>query len=218
MKSVREILKMFISIILPALILIIAGCKTDESIVKETAVKKPVGTYSELLERVKKSDRSVDFEQFRISFTKTPNYSNYEINADLKKEMKDNLNKKKYHEAVKIGEQILEKNYVDLDAHMACLISYEQLKNDEKAQFHSYVLNGLMGSILDSGDGVSTKTAYVVICSREEDVILSFLGYKVLEQSCSVERGHHFDVYKVEDVKNKKLHTVYFNSDISVGK
>src|ERR1039458_9464023 len=84
----------------------------------------------------------------------------------------------------------------------------------DKAEFHRAVFLGLVGSILNSGDGKSTEKAWVVITVHEEYVVLRVLGFRPSEQSVSHVGGHSFDVMKVKNVDDGTEQTFYFNVDI----
>jgi hypothetical protein len=70
-----------------------------------------------------------------------------------------------------------------VDVHQVEQIAHRELREEERAGFHKAVVQGLLRSIMDSGDGKSTETAYIVISVHEEYVVLQVLGLRPSGQS-----------------------------------
>lgn len=168
--------------------------------------------YNTLVEKLKKLDKTVNFKELRISYAETSGYNPY--NSDKNKDkMFSAYNSKKYEDVIKYGELVLSKNYVDIDAHFLCCESYKQLNNKEKADYHNFVTDGLIKSILSSGDGKTPKTAFQVINITEEEIILSLLGVKQENQDLIEDSGHGYDKITFSG-KNNIKGDIYFNVDI----
>ncbi len=198
--------------------LLLIGCTNDSTQVK-TDIKAPkkVETYEQILKRVKAKDKDVDFREFRMAYVKSDYYNPYENKRNEKKKITKAIKNKDYEKAIKLTNEILETNYVDIEAHMFCLVANKELDKKSEYEYHGYVLDGLIGSIIKSGNGDSPKTAFEVICVREEYIILDILGYKTLKQSLIEKNGHKYDAMEVEEIKTKKKTTIYFNVDIPLG-
>ncbi|MBA4389936.1 MAG: hypothetical protein C0399_03260 [Syntrophus sp. (in: bacteria)] len=173
--------------------------------------------YYGLVKKIKNNDINVDFQALRLSYTKTPDYKPYGADDSAKDTAFDALNKNNYAEAVRQAESVLEKNYVDLDAHMLCRIAYREMGNLEKSAFHNSVLKGLVGSLYASGDGTTTEKAIVVISVREEYFLLNANGLKSIRNSSFVTNGHNYDKMDVENKKTAEKTIIYFNIDIPFG-
>ena len=124
------------------------------------------------------------------------------------------LDQKKYKEAIKKIEEILKDDYVDMDAHITASLSYRGLGDNNKADFHKSVYIGLVNSILSSGDGKTANTAFVVITTHEEYIVLRALGLYPGSQSLMHIEGHTFDVLTATDPKTKESVKIFFNIDI----
>jgi hypothetical protein len=74
-------------------------------------------------------------------------------------------------------------DFVDIRSHFSAAAAYKALGHDAEFQKELLIAKGLMQSILDSGDGKSQKTAYVVINTSEEYAVLEFLGIRATGQS-----------------------------------
>ena len=81
-------------------------------------------------------------------------------------------------------------------------VADRELGDTGKADFHRAVLNGLIDSILKSGDGKSPKTAWVVISVHEEYVVLQVLGFKPSQQSLLHQDDHSYDEMKVKNAQD----------------
>ncbi len=81
-------------------------------------------------------------------------------------------------------------------------------------RFHEFVLSGLIRSILQSGDGQSPETAFVVINVREEYILMELLGLTMQKQSVLESGGHIYDRLEVVDSETGEERELYFNVDI----
>lgn len=173
------------------------------------------GAYNDMLAKVKGGDTSIDFKAFRVSFTKTKAYGPYGGLGDEVKQAFVALDKKDYKSAVKNAEKALEDSYVDMDAHVAASMGYKGLDDQAKSDLHKKIYLGLINSILNSGDGKSDATAYVVIDTHEEYIVLRALGLGLGSQSLQHKGEHSFDVMDITDPKTKQSVKIYFNIDIA---
>jgi Domain of unknown function (DUF4919) len=171
--------------------------------------------YKSLLERVKNGDATVDIGELRLDFALTLDYT-ADTDVDLFKEMIAALNKKDFPAAIASAEKALKDYYVDIDAHQMLYVAYRETHDPDKAKFHQNIMHALLDSLLKSGDGKSEETAFAVISTREEYVILQVKGLKPLKQSIVTEKHHAYDTMEVEDQKGVKQ-TLYFNIDKPMG-
>ncbi|HEY6347942.1 MAG TPA: DUF4919 domain-containing protein [Candidatus Angelobacter sp.] len=170
--------------------------------------------YAPLLERVKGGDFSIDFQQLRFSYMESPERHQAKDASKQEQEMWQALNRKDYKNAAQNADAVLAGEFVNLDAHFVEYIAYREMQNEALSNFHHSVFTGLMKSILDSGDGQSTKTAYVVISTQEEYVLLNVRGLRPGKQSVLHEGGHNYDLLEATDSKTNQAVKLYFNVDI----
>ena len=167
--------------------------------------------YKELVTKLKAGDKTVDFKELRIAYAGTI----HAVDTDpQKKAMTAALNAKKFDEAIKYADAVLAADYADMDAHLLEYIAYHESQNSEQADFHRFVLQGLLDSIMKSADGKSYETAFQVIEVDEEYVLLRFMGLMPSKQSMAEKNGHSFDVMETVNPKTKENVTLYFNIDI----
>lgn len=172
-------------------------------------------TYAALLAQVKQADPGVDFTALRMAYAQTAAYNPYSgEQAELQKAMYAALDNNDYNSALKLAMQILDQNYIAPDAHMVALYAYEALGQQTEADFHRYVLRGLIKSVLASGDGKSPETAFTVVLIDEEYMVLSVLGIEDASQRLIEDQGHWYDVFEGVDTASKTQVTLYFNIDV----
>lgn len=168
--------------------------------------------YDLLLEKVKQKDPSVSFKELRYAFYESPNYSPYAPMMTYRPLM-NALGQKNFEEALKIAESVLAKNFVEVNAHLAAQVAYQETGNAERAQFHKFMADGLLNSIKGSVDGKSTETAYEVISINEEYGLIRSLGLRPIRQALLEDGGHSYDAITVIDPQTNKESTIYFNID-----
>jgi len=171
--------------------------------------------YEILLEQVKQSDPNFDFTELRWTFAQTANYDPYNFDdSGLEDSMYDAYNNQEYELAIELANQMLEKNYLLPDLHFIVLQSYQELGDQENADFHNYFLRGLVTSIAKSGDGRSPETAFIVIQIEEEYFMLNILGLQDIEQTFTEINGIPYDIFNGVDENTNNPATIYF--DISI--
>ena len=197
-----------------SILLLLLACCT--SVIDQ---EKPGGKtdYAALLERVKSGDQTVDFRQLRLAYANSPGYDKGPDTDTQRKAMLASLNAKDFANAIKNADVVLAAKYVDLDAHFVAYIAHRELKDTEKAEFHQFVLRGLLKSITTSGDGKTPETAFQVIEVHEEYVLLQFMGVGLPESQALLHKnGHSYDEIKFKDPASKQEATMYFNVDIPI--
>ena len=200
---IRKLSLVFLSISLTFLSLPIQLLAQQES--------KP--TYDSLLEQVKKGDPAADFTALRFAYADNPPKDSGGIDADANKEMYSALRNKQYSKAIEYAEKIVKGKFVDINAHLVLAVAYKEKNDKDKEEFHSYVAEGLIKSILKSGNGKSQETAFVVISTDEEYVILRVFGLMPGTQSLQNAKEHHYDRLDAVDPKTNQKVTLYFNID-----
>src|SRR5918996_1227514 len=123
--------------------------------------------YDVLLEKVKQKDLSVNFTELRLAFYESRNYNPYAPMLTYRP-LNAALAQKNYEEALKIADSVLAKNFVEINAHMTAQIAHQELGNTDRAQFHKFMVDGLLNSIKSNFDGKSVDSAYEVISINEE--------------------------------------------------
>jgi hypothetical protein len=180
--------------------------------------KQPAGAaeveFQALLTRVRQSEPSVDFLHLRRLYAESDSFFPYRDDAE--EAMVRAAVSGQHDTALKMARDILARDYMNIEAHFASMVSCSELKDQACAEHHTYVVRGMIGSILDSGDGKTPARAFVVVKSPEEYAVLRILGLRPQGQSLTRSDGHVFDVLTARDGRTDEEHRVYFNVDIAM--
>lgn len=169
-------------------------------------------TYEEMVARVRAGDAAVDYRALRDAYAASPQYSPYGGSDDARKAMRDGFVAGECAKVLQAAEIVLTANFVDVQAHMLSATCRERGGDQRSAALHKAVAKGLLDSIVASGDGKSTKTAFVVISVDEEYVVLSSLGWHMTQQSLINDDGHAFDAMQATSRTGENA-TFYFQID-----
>lgn len=194
-----------------AVVVLMAAACTGQ---KPQGQEQKPSEYAALLARVQGGDLSVDFKKLRFSYMESPERRQGKDTSAEEKEMWALLNGKDYKKAIEKADVVLANEFVNLDGHFVEYRAYEGLQNDAQSGFHHSVFLGLLKSITDSGDGQSLDTAYVVISTHEEYVLLQIRGLNPKTQDLVRDHGHSYDVLQAIDPETQKTVKLYFNVDI----
>jgi hypothetical protein len=167
--------------------------------------------YESLLERAQRGDPGLDFTALRMASAARLAKASA-ADPELRKKMFEALHQDQWAAVIETGNQVLAQNYVDIDAHMFVAYAHEKSHEPEKAALHRTVGNGLMRSILASGDGRTPKTAFVVVSVEEEYAVLRHHRLTPGEQTLATTEGHSYDVLTAQTDTHEEA-TVFFNID-----
>ena len=167
-------------------------------------------TYSQLVERLKSGDRTVDFTELRISFTETDAYNG--MMMGIYRQLWNPLNAKDFEGALKVVDAVLQRNYAEPNAHMVASIAHAQLGRQPEAQFHRFIAEGLLRSIMSQGDGKTQETAYRVIDVSEEYAFFRAMNLTARSQGASAPKDGEpiVDTMTVIDNRTKEERVLYF--------
>lgn len=171
--------------------------------------------YESLLRQAILWDTSLDFEALRLSYAQTKGFDPYGFEDEGYDTLMWNAyNDDQYEAALGWAENILDKNYVDIEAHVVADLSNGELGDTATSIHHLWVADGLLLSIMDSGTGESPDSAFVVIDVSEEYVLFHLLNWDYREQSLVQIDGVSYDVWEVHIPESDSTFEVYFNIDI----
>ena len=171
--------------------------------------------YSALVERVRAGDLSVDLGDLRQAYTETAEYR--AMMMGVYQQLWRPLSAGDFPTALQTAETVLQRNYVEINAHMVASIANEQLGNVPRAQFHKSVADGLLRVVMSKGDGKTPETAYEVIDISEEYAVMRALNLTMKGQGLSMPpNGPKVDSLTVVDNRTKEERVLYFNVDRSM--
>lgn len=175
--------------------------------------KEPDLAYARLLVAAKANPAKADFGQLRLAFAASSHYQPYALDDAENKAIAAAMDRGDLAGALRLVDQLLDKNYVNIQAHLLAASLCRRMGDQDRVQFHYRFLGGLIGSILKSGKGDSYDSAYRVIDVREEYAVLDVLKLKDGRQSLRSHEEHEFDVF-IFNGKTNQARTIYFNVDI----
>jgi len=168
--------------------------------------------YDALVAQLKAGNTAIDYQALRFARAELPGYNPYDALADPEKgDLVRAMGANDADRVAAIANDIIARDYTDIDAHAALSTVLERRGERDEAAFELAVANGLLNSIEQSGDGMTPETAFVVIGIAEEYSLLGAKGLQVAKQSLlQTERGP-IDALDVVDPANNQRSTVYFN-------
>jgi hypothetical protein len=127
----------------------------------------------------------------RFAYADSPQFDLFGTQtAGLQKAMFEAFKRADYAAAIAQAKLIIDKVYVDIDAHIICDLSYRELGDAAQSVRHHDIVIGLLGSIR-TGDGKTPATAFTVITVGEEYSLLHAWGMKPRGQALIEVDGAH---------------------------
>jgi len=168
--------------------------------------------YADLARKLGAGDTTVDFTVLRLAYADSSSYRP-SIQCGDRQAMFRGLHEQRYRDALEAADATLGSCPLDLDAHLAAAVSSGALGAPDRAGYHRRILDGLIQSILASGDGKSLKSAMTVIDVQEEYVAVNALGLQTRSQGLLRQGDRFFDEVETLDPRTNTKGVLYFNLD-----
>ena len=182
-------------LILPCLLAILAGSALAGTALASDANDR----YLALLHAARSGHGPVDWQALRVAYAGSDAFDLDDLGtATARRGMFQALKDENDATALSYARKIIDKNYVDIDAHRVAALAYKALDDDDSAAREQDIAAGLMKSVM-TGDGQSAKTAFTVITVHEEYAVIHALGRDVTRQALISEGGHSYDLLKTVD-------------------
>lgn len=168
--------------------------------------------YSNYVRQLELENADIDYQDFRFSFVESDQYvvacTHSEERDGLSNELLFYRHARKFDEIVRCANALLTIDYTDILAHSILSDAYKAVGEGKNATKHSRIRTGLVQSIIDSGDGITSISAFKVIKLWEEFFVLELLGARLVQ--------HHTeplqDVCDIVEVEIRgSRSTVYFD-------
>jgi hypothetical protein len=171
--------------------------------------------YSADTKRVETGDLNFDWREFRLAAAQggTDYFDWHPMRAQCMKQ----LNAGDFEAALKSANEIIHHNMAEPEGHLLALVVFQKQSRTEDAAFQHKIVDAYVHSILASGDGKSSATAFFVVNESEEYFYLNILMGVGLPESQSLvnKDGHSYDLLKVKD-RDGKEQEIWFNVDTSM--
>jgi hypothetical protein len=177
-------------------------------------------TIEELMVRAKRLDPTLDFWELRRMHVSKPDFR---VSAYISPQYKiaiDNLEasvgkadaaaiRKQCDAAFKIY-------FIESKAHALCGLALDKAGDKEGAEYERYLSQGMVSSILATGDGKTWKTAYEVFAVSEEYDVLFAAGLEKTQQgtldgTTKDGKTKAFDVITAKDPQTGAEQRIFFN-------
>ncbi|MCK5285579.1 MAG: hypothetical protein KAJ86_08355 [Alphaproteobacteria bacterium] len=93
----------------------------------------------------------------------------------------------------------------------ALLLSYED-KRFGNPKFWKKLRNGLLKSVKDSGNGRTLSSAYHIITSMEETMLLRLLRVKIIKTTSSHSGILYYNMHEIEELNTKVRKTIFIDT------
>jgi len=129
----------------------------------------------------------------------------------LEERLGEAFGKKDFTGVIETTAAILANDQADIRSHMLRSVALEELKRAAEADFHRAVAVGLIESIMRTGDGRATASAWTVFRVKEEYEILKVLGCIAEGQALMSEGERKFDRLEARRLKGGETAQLYFD-------
>ena len=168
--------------------------------------------YLALLQAAKTSHGPVDWQALRLAYAESTMFDLDDLGtATARQGMFQSLKDDNDATALSYAKKIIDKNYVDIDAHRVAALAYKALDDDDSAAIEQDIAAGLIKSVM-TGDGQTPKTAFTVITVHEEYAVIHALGRDVTRQALISDGGHSYDMLETADASGN-TRSYYFLID-----
>ncbi len=172
--------------------------------------------FDEDTKKVRSGDLLFDWKEYRlaaVSCGAAGDFDWHPVRNRFMQQMKDG----DVQAALKSADQIKNHNMAEPEGHLLAMIALQKMGRPQDAAFERKVVDAFVQSILTSGDGKSSKTAYFVVDEGEEYFLLNVvlgIGLPSSQSLMNVD-GHSFDLLKIKDREGKDQE-LWFNVDTSM--
>ena len=186
----------------------------SDTTVPSTEQQKAEREYAETLGRVQHGDMSVDFRAFRVAGALKSGPHASMLEAKERAAFRSIAASGDWMGALELAKRALDRNYASLVAHSDAMAAYQAMGKADEAGAHEKILNALLDSIHQSGDGKSPETAYFVVTVQEEYIFLNrVLNVRAKSQDWVRKDGHFYDRLAVPDSTTNQVGYLWFNAD-----
>lgn len=157
----------------------------------------------------------VNFAAFRIAFTRTGAYVPYDVDALEEDEaLEEAAGMPDWSAVLTRANAALERCYVRMKPHTYAAMACEALGDGPGQRHHERCVAGLLASIMESGDGRTPETGFVVIGVWEEYDVLNALQLQTVQQALLLVGNRRVDQMSVLAPSSAEPFDLYFDVTI----
>jgi hypothetical protein len=170
--------------------------------------------YAEMLGRIRLGDLTVNFRAFRVAGALKSGPHASILETEERAAFRNIMASGDWTGVLDSAKRALERNYASPIAQYDAMAAYQALGKTDEAAVHERILNALLDSIRQSGDGKSPETAYFVVTVQEEYIFLNrVLHVRATSQDWVRKDGHFYDRLAVPDSTTSQVGYLWFNAD-----
>jgi len=168
--------------------------------------------YRQLLEEAHQLSFTLDFDRLREAYVESSEYNPYGgVKLKGLPEAYRSVESADFDACLHNVDKVLKYNYMSLEAHMIGVLCSGQAGEFEREDQHRYMVEGLMTSIENSGDGKSQESAFLTISTSELRGFVRLKGLQVLDQSLVYDKQGIYDKMQVRDPESGEEYPLFFN-------
>ncbi|WP_428818376.1 DUF4919 domain-containing protein [Microbulbifer sp. MCCC 1A16149] len=168
--------------------------------------------YRQLLREAYQLSFTLDFDRLRKAYVQSPEYNPYGgMKLEGLPEAYSSVEQADFDDCLHNVDKVLKTNYMSLEAHMIGVVCSGQAGEFEREDQHRYMVEGLMTSIENSGDGKSQESAFLTISTSELRGFVRLKGLQVLDQSIVYDKQGIYDKMQVRDPESGEEYPLFFD-------
>jgi len=173
--------------------------------------------FNDLVKRAEAGDKDVDYTALRAAYVYTENWNFFDSKTGpLLQQAQVAQKGGDCAAAMSKLDDVIRYDFIADSAHSLRSDCLED-SNRDQARIESAIAYGLVNSLMDSGDGDSESTAYIVSTQREEMDVLAnrHIQLKTRQTQVRGSDGHYYDVVQGLSLRtgSASSKTIYFNVD-----
>jgi hypothetical protein len=175
---------------------------------KAVALRK----YEILKTRVMGGDLSLDWSEFRVAAAVAGVESGFDLQGVRTRVLND-VDSGNYERALVGAQSVIGHNMAEPEGHLLAMTVYQKMGRDVDARREHNIVDAIVKSIMNSGDGQSAQKAWMTVSSGEQDFVVNIvLDAEAKSQEVVRQNGHEYDKMTVvaEDGSQREL---WFNVD-----
>lgn len=178
----------------------------------------PARTYEQWVAMAEAGNPAVDYTALRQAYTHSRGYDGYGASwSTVREAFVTAVNSRDCAKVIELSPQIQQADYTYPLLHVVRANCFHQMGETDNANRERDIFRGLSQSILSSGDGKTTATAYVVVTMAEERYVVAAQELEEHAQALVNAAGRNFDRIDGADTRTGENRTVYFNIDAFFG-
>ena len=187
------------------------GCVLVSPALTLDSAKVAQAKYDALKAKVQSGDIDIDWREIRLDAVVADVDGEFDWHA-ANTEGVAAFNAGDYAKALLKAQEIIRHDIANGDGHFLAMVSLKHLDKQEESAKEKLIVDKILQSILSSGDGRTSDTAYFTVSTSEEYFVVRLLNLKPKSQSPVRNGAHSFDEMTVVD-KDGKETTLWFNTD-----